>query len=280
MRWTQYDIDSLENRDPAFFKKLSEVAGPVLWRYFKPVVRGFEKIPKEGALYVGNHNGGFLPLDTFIFAIAVFRECGPDEIPYWLGHEIAIRMPVVHQISVPGGAVRASHENAHRLFAKGKKIMVYPGGDLDAMRSFRQRNRIVFGQRRGYIQLALKEKVPIVPVVAAGAHSMFVVIHDGRWLAKALKLDRLLRMKVWPITFSLPWGITPFPPPVYLPLPTRMYIEILDPISFDPVGESAASDRAYVEQCHHNVHSTMETALKRLAAERKRASSKIRGLFC
>ena len=268
----QYDIDSLDNRDPAFMERFLELVGPALDAWFRPTVRGIHRVPEGAGLYVANHNAGLLTPDTYILGGALYRALGMDAVPYGLGHEVAIRWPIAHQLLVPLGAVRASHENAHRLFAADRKVLVYPGGDLDAMRSFRDRNRIRFGPRRGYIRLALREAVPIIPVVTAGAHATSVILTDGQWLARALRFDRLFRLKVCPVTLSVPWGITIGPTPPHLPYPTRIDIEILAPIYFDRTGEDAASDDAYVEQCHTRVHHIMQRTLTRLAHDRRRGT--------
>jgi 1-acyl-sn-glycerol-3-phosphate acyltransferase len=267
----RYDIDSLDQRDPKLVARFFESLEPFLEKWFQPRVRGLERIPDGPALYVGNHNGGLLSADTFVLGAHVMRSRGISAMPYGLGHEIAISLPGVKQLLVPLGAVRASHENAHRLFARGDKVLVYPGGDLDAMRPYSKRNRIVFGARRGYIRLALREGVPIVPIVAAGAHETYLVLHDGRFLAKALRLDRLFRLEVFPITLSVPWGLIVGITPPYFPMPTRIFLEFMEPIRFERSGEDAAHDDDYVEQCHLRVHSAMERTLTRLAEERERS---------
>lgn len=269
----RYDIDSIDNRDPELVERVIAMLEAPLFRYFRPVTTGFERIPPGPALYVGNHNAGPLTPDTFTFAIAAHREHGIDAVPYGLGHEVAIQVPFVHQFLVPLGAVRASHDTAHRLFARGKKVLVYPGGDLDAWRSHWDRDKVIFGPRRGYIRLALREDVPIVPIVTAGAHEAFFVLNDGRWLAKLLRTDALFRIKVWPIVFSLPWGLTVGPPLPYLPFRTRIHQEVLPPIRFERTGADAAADEEYVERCHQRVHGAMQRSLTKLAAERRRAEA-------
>lgn len=266
-----HDIDRLDLRDPAWIARFVELAEPALRAWFRPVVRGLERIPPGGALYVGNHNGGLLSADTFVFGAAAFRAHGVDAVPYGLGHEVAISAPVLNEVLVPLGAVRASHANGEALLASGKKVLVYPGGDLDSMRPFRHRDRIVFGPRRGYVRLALRTGAPIVPVVAAGAHGTSIVLDDGRWLAKALRLDRLLRLEVWPITLSVPWGLVVGITPPYVPLPTRIFLEVMEPIRFERTGPEAAEDAEYVEACHRRVHGAMQQTLLRLAAERREA---------
>lgn len=265
----RYDIDSIENRDPAAIRRLADWLEPFVRRYFRPVVTGLERIPRGPCLYVGNHNGGLLTPDTFVFGIAAYRRLGIDALPYGLGHEQAIRWPGVHQLLVPLGAVRAGHDMAARLFAAGHKALVYPGSDLDAFRPYRLRDRIVFGPRRGYIRLALRQDVPIVPLVAAGAHATWIVLDDGQWLARAIGADRWLRSKCAPIALSIPWGLTIGVPLLYIPLRTRILIECMEPIRFERRGPDAAADAAYVEACHRRVHGAMEATLARLAAERR-----------
>lgn len=59
-----YDIDSIDNRNADTLRAFSRRIGPALERYFRPVVRGVERIPEGAALYVGNHNGATLSPDT------------------------------------------------------------------------------------------------------------------------------------------------------------------------------------------------------------------------
>ena len=146
-------------------------------------------------------------------------------------------------------------------------MVVYPGGELDSMRSYRQRQRVCFGRRRGYVKLALRAGVPIVPVVTAGAHETLFVLHDGRWIARALGLDRRFGLCAFPLALSLPWGLSLGIPPPHFPWRTRIKIALLPPMCFEPAGESAAEDAGYVEQCHREVHQLMEATLQRLSRE-------------
>ena len=263
----RYDIDSLDNRRADWVERVCRAVGPLVTRYFRGEVRGVGRVPAGAALYVGNHSSGLITPDSFVLGYALWRERGVDYVPYGLGHELAISLPPFHQIIVPLGAVRASHENAHRLFARGEKVIVYPGGDVDAMRPWTKRDRIVFGGRRGYARLAIRSGVPIVPVVAAGSHETFCVLDERNWAARVPGLSRLLRLKTWPTTLSIPWGITLGPPLVYLPLPARTLIEVLEPMTFERTGDEAAQDEAYVAQCADRVEGTMQAAMDRLYAE-------------
>ncbi|MBF0450659.1 MAG: 1-acyl-sn-glycerol-3-phosphate acyltransferase [Candidatus Magnetomorum sp.] len=264
----RYDIDRLDQRNDALIEKIAPYLHFVLRNYFRSTVRGVYRIPQGPGLFVGNHNAAMLTPDSFIFASEVCQMRGVHEVPYGLGHEVTISFPFVHQVIVPLGAVRASHENAHRLFQQQKKVIVYPGGDFDAMRPFRHRNKIIFGGRKGYIRLALRESVPIIPLVTAGAHSVYIIIDDMRWLAKLLRLDRIARLNVFPLTLSIPWGLTLGPLSLFIPYPTKISIEILDPVYFKHSGPEAAQDEIYVQECSQLVETTMQKALDRMVGEK------------
>lgn len=264
-----FDPDSLDNRDPAKIAALLDALDPVLERFFHPTVRGLARIPEGPALYVANHNAGVLMPDVYILASALFRRRGLVDLPYALAHDLAVCTPAGNKMLCPLGAVRARPGTAERIFAHGSKALVYPGGDLEVMRPFAKRDEIVFGERRGYIKLALKTGVPISPVVTAGAHSGFIVLDDGGRVARALGLPKWARVNVLPTVLSFPWGLTfGFPPP-YVPVPTRIYSEVLSPIRFAWTGPEAAEDPKWVEECHQRVVTTMQDALTRLARERR-----------
>ena len=263
----QYDLDSLDNRDPKAVERALRIAKPILQALFQPEVRGIENVPQGAALYVGNHNSGVVMPESYVLATAVHAAHGMDAVPYGLAHEIAIRVPIAHQMLVPLGAVRASHDNGRRLFERGKKVLVFPGSDIDTYRPYRDRHRVIFGKRRGYVRLALRSGVPIIPVVTAGAHETFYVIDDGRSIARALRLDKLLRVKVWPLILSVPYGLTLGPIPPHLPLPSPIRMQILPPIHFDRSGEEAVADSDYVEQCHERVLGEMQATLTSLGEE-------------
>lgn len=248
---------------------LDTIEGP-LTKWFRPMVRGMDRIPGGPALMVANHNGGVLMPDLWMLGAAMRAARGSAQLPYALVHDAALDAPVIGPAVRALGAVRASHDGADALFRAGKKVLVFPGGDVENLRPFADRDRIVFGPRRGYVRLAIRHGVPISPVVTSGAHSGMIVLDDGQKIARALGFTKL-RIHVCPTVITIPWGVTIGFPPPYLPLPVRTYIEALAPITFARKGQAAADDDAYVEQCHQEVVRRMQVALSRLSAERRAA---------
>jgi 1-acyl-sn-glycerol-3-phosphate acyltransferase len=162
------------------------------------------------------------------------------------------------------GVVPARPGNAVVALEAGSDVLVYPGGDLDDCRDWNHRHCVDFAHHMGFIRLALRAQVPIVPVVTHGSQETVVIITRGDRLARALHLDRL-RINVLPVAFGVPFGLAPIPVP-YVPLPAKITIEVLDPVGWDLEPE-AAEDRATVERCYDEVVALMQGALDRLAQE-------------
>ncbi len=264
-----HDPDRLDNRDPEALARFARWTWRTLRRWHRAEFFGLDRLPGGPALIVGNHNGGTMTVDSWLLMAAVFRSSGLDDMPYALGHDMVLGPPIPGAWLCGLGGVRASPDNARRVLEAGHKLLVYPGGDVEAMRPYRERDRIRFDGRKGYVRLALQSRVPIVPVVAAGAHATFLVLHSLPGLSRAIGADRWGRMKVWPATLSIPWGLTFGPAPPYLPLPTKIVCEALEPIELDPTGPEASEDEDYVAACAARVEDAMQEALTRLARYRR-----------
>ena len=264
----RFDPDSLDNRNPFLIQLLIPRLGWALKKYFRARVTGVERIPSGAALYVGNHNMGMQTLDTGIFFASALAAWGIDAVPYGLQHDAGVVIPGLRRLAGWAGGIRASRDNALKILAAGHKVLTYPGGDLDTYRPFRHRDKIVFGGRTGYIRLALCAQVPIVPVVTAGAQAVFYVVDDMRSLARLLRADKLLRARVWPLMISFPLGVTLFPNPFFIPWPSRILMEVMEPMYFDPTGPQAAREPDYVAACARAVEAAMQETLTRLARQR------------
>ncbi|WP_278265238.1 lysophospholipid acyltransferase family protein [Nocardia sp. AG03] len=191
-------------------------------------------------LVVANHGfGGIFDLNV-LAARSAYVYVGDPRRVVTLTHHMAWAIglgPLLGKL----GAEPATGENALRALARGEHVLVFPGGDVDAFKSWGERNEIVFAGRTGFARLAIQAGVPIVPVVTSGAGESLICLSDGRALARWLRLDEVLRLKRLPITLSLPWGLTAgiaglLP---YFPLPTKIRTTVL-PVTWPEPGESPA----------------------------------------
>ena len=227
-----FDPDRLDKRDPAFVRSLLPALRKISRSWLSLRVEGAETLRRAPALFVGNHNGGIMGPDLFATMGTLWEHLGVDAPLYAMAHDFAMRRvrPLGRMLQRLGG-MRARPENARRVLETGGMVLVYPGGDLDAYRHFRHRDRVVFGRRTGFVRIAQQMGVPIVPIVAQGAHRSAIILHEGEWLARTLGLTRWSRIERFPIALALPWGVALGPWVPYLPLPLPVRLRVLDPIT-------------------------------------------------
>lgn len=251
-------------RDVGFVRRMIPAVERYV-RYFSPQIRGIENLPTSGpVLVVGNHSGVFYMPDTWLTALAITARRGVDAPAYGLIHNLFFAIPIVGPSMRRLGGVPASGDEAERVLGEGALLLDYPGGDTEACRPWSDRNRIVFSGHTGFIRLALRTGVPVVPVVGYGGHQSLVVLSRGEHLARVLGLGRL-RIKVFPILLG-PWGVTSIltPPP---PLPSAVTVEFMPPIDWSALGQDAAEDPAIVAACYAEITQAMQVTLDRLHAE-------------
>src|SRR4051795_2430434 len=191
--------DDPDDWDPDYIRRTLPLMRTTFGAYFRGEVRGLDNIPADGpALLVGNHSGGTMIADTFVFATCFYEHFGPDRRFHQLAHDMAARMPILGLIR-RYGTLAASHENAKKAFALGAPVLVYPGGDYETFRPTWHGDRIEFGGRKGFIKLALEEGVPIVPVVAVGGQETALFMTRGERAAEKTGWAEKTRIKVLPV---------------------------------------------------------------------------------
>jgi 1-acyl-sn-glycerol-3-phosphate acyltransferase len=233
----------------------------MLARYHRLDVRGLERIPAGPAVLVGNHNGGLNPVDG-LFLVHYYRQRGYHEPIYILAHDILFKHPRMAAVLRSVGIVPARRETARHVLEAGHKLLVFPGGDLETLRPYRDRGKVVLAGRSGFARLAIDHDVPIVPVVSAGSHETLIVLSQGLRMAKALGLHRWARIHSLPIMLAAPWGLLIGPTCAlpYLPLPAKVTVQI----------GAAIDGRAHaeVDTMYRRVEATMQDMLDELYAER------------
>jgi 1-acyl-sn-glycerol-3-phosphate acyltransferase len=258
---------ALERRDPEYIRATLPTFAAFCERYHTLSVTGWEHLPDGPALIVGNHNGGTMAPDMFALMTAYWRRFDAASEAYGLMHDLMFRLPVVGDTMAKLGAVPARPENAVALLARGARVLVYPGGDLDAFKPSARRHEIIFGKRLGFIRIALRTGVPIVPVVSVGAHEGFHVLTDGAEFARRSGWKALTRVEVFPVILALPFGVAVGPVAAYVPLPVHMKLRVLDEIRWPDLPPEAAADDDVVRRCQAQVRDAMQRALDEMVAE-------------
>jgi 1-acyl-sn-glycerol-3-phosphate acyltransferase len=257
--------DWLDAWDPAYIRTTLPALRAMSKVYFRAEVHGLSNIPADGPiLLVGNHSGGTLIADTFVFAQAFYDHFGPLRRFHQLAHDLVFRIPGARASLSRYGTVPASPENMERALERDAALLVYPGGDHETYRPSWESDKIDFAGRQGFARLAIEHGCAIVPVVAIGGQETALFLGQGRDLARRLRLDRLLRVKVFPAQVAPPFGLTIMDLPGRVPLPAKIVVRVLPKIDLKKrLGKDANPDDAY-----ELVTDRMQDALTDLAEER------------
>ena len=149
----------------------------------------------------------------------------------------------------------------------GHDVLLWPGGEQDAMRNWRKRDQAVLAGRKGFVRFALRQQVPIVPVATVGGHDTVFVLSEGRFLAKWTGLGKRLRGATMPIIAGFPFPLAVEILPMHLPLPAKIRTELLEPIHLD-ADPDKADDKAYVDEIYREVEAAIQAGMDRLAKRR------------
>src|SRR3954454_9399341 len=254
----------LDERDPDYIRETMAGAWLLASLYFRADVRGLEKIPAEGpVLLVGNHSGGNVTPDTTVFTLAFVSYFGVERSFYQLAHTLVLAMPGLGWLR-KYGTVAASPQNANLALDEGAVLLVYPGGDSEVHRPSWETAKVDFNRRKGWIRLALEKDVPLVPVVSLGGQETALFLSRGEGLSRLLRLDKLFRLKVLPISLAPPWGLNIGDMMGHLPLPAKIRVRALDPVHVrEEFGEDPDLDQVY-----DHVLGRMQATLDHMARER------------
>jgi 1-acyl-sn-glycerol-3-phosphate acyltransferase len=255
----------LDERDPDYIRETL----PGMWLlasfYFRADVKGLENIPAEGpVLLVGNHSGGNVTPDTTVFTLAFNTYFGVERKFYQLAHNLVLAMPGLATLR-KYGTVAASPQNAQKALDSGAALLVYPGGDYEVHRPSWESGRVDFNGRKGYVRLALEKDVPIVPVVSLGGQETALFLSRGERLARLLRLDKIFRLKVLPISIAIPWGLNVGDMLGHFPLPAKLQMRALPAINIrEKFGRNPD-----VDEVNEYVLGAMQATLDTLAEERR-----------
>jgi len=199
-----YDLFGLH---PPTVDRALRLAMPLYRHYFAVESNGIENIPTQGAAILVANHGGTLPIDGAMLWTDVMH--GTDRYVRLIADRFVPRLPIVSTWFARAGVVSGTHANVRRLLERGELLAVFPEGVTGPAKPFRDRYELQ-DWRVGHAELAIRYRVPIIPVAIIGAEES------------------------WPVLVRLHWKLFGAPylpiPAAPLPLPVRFRIHYGRPI--------------------------------------------------
>src|SRR4051794_34618657 len=256
----------LREADPAFMNAAKYFWNPLMDYWFRMEIEGWEHLPPPPALVIGIHSGAPFVWDAWTVGIQWWRRFGTDRPHHGTAHDALMAAPLIGAYFRKMGVLPAAPDSIASALEAGHDVALWPGGEIDSLRPWTDRDRAVLAGRKGFVRMAITAGVPIVPIATVGGPDSMPVLARGRRLAKALQLDKVARLKMFPIAISAPWGIAPAMLPE-LPLPTKIRTAFQPPVelSHDP---AKAEDDDYVERKYEEVRASIQAGMDTLARRR------------
>jgi 1-acyl-sn-glycerol-3-phosphate acyltransferase len=234
--------------------------------WFRMEIDGWEHIPDPPALLVGIHSGAPFVWDAWTVGQQWWRRFGQERPLHGTAHDALMAIPLIGRYFRSMGVLPAAPDAISTALAEGRDVALWPGGEVDSLRPWAERDRANLAGRKGFVKMAIRAGVPIVPIATVGGADAMPVLIRGDRLSKVLQLDRMLRLKVFPLAVSLPWGIAPAALP-QLPLPAKIRTRFMPAVELDH-DPARAEDDDYVDGKYREVQDAIQRGMDALARKR------------
>lgn len=219
-------------------------------RYHRYEVRGIERLSAPGPALLAGYHGRLFALDLCMLQATLIERTG--SAPRAIVNRRAGSMPLHDWLSEGMGHLSGLGPELEGAIHRGDKLIVTPGGTREGCRRFDVRYRVDWGSRMGYLRLALRYRLPVIPVAASGIDATFIGLYDGYAWAKRLGLD----------SSAPPWlALGPLgPAPLSPPFPVKIVQHVGEPIDVC-AGGAGADDRDAMMALHVRVTSAVQALL-------------------
>lgn len=234
--------------------------------WFRMEIDGWENVPQSPVLLIGIHSGAPFVWDAWTVGLQWWRRFGQSRPLNGTAHDALMAIPGIGRYFRSMGVLPAAPDAIATALAEGRDVALWPGGEVDSLRPWRERDRANLAGRKGFVKMAIRAGVPIVPIATVGGADAMPVLIRGDGLARALRLDKVLRLKVFPLAVSLPWGIAPAALP-QLPLPAKIRTRFMPAVELDHDPDRAADDD-YVDEKYREVQDSIQRGMNALARKR------------
>jgi 1-acyl-sn-glycerol-3-phosphate acyltransferase len=156
--------------------------------------------------------------------------------------------------------VQAHPDNAYRLLREQQHLVtVFPEGSKGPGKTYAERYRLRRFGRGGFVQIAMRAGVPIIPLAVIGSEETMPII------AKVPALDRLLGVPYVPITANMLFG----PLGLLVPFPAKLRIRVLDPVVLDVPPDQPRYPRSRIMDTSEGIRNAIQDELYDMLRRRR-----------
>jgi 1-acyl-sn-glycerol-3-phosphate acyltransferase len=230
-----------------------------LW--FRCEVEGITNVPSQGGALLASNHSGALPPDAPMIAKAI-KEEHPRPRPVHLTMEHFFKgYPGLSMLLPKIGGVPAHPANVHRLLCDEQElVLVFPEGRKGTEKLYKDRYKLRRFGRGGFVEAAMRARVPIVPIAVIGAEEAMPIF------AHMKLVQKLTGLIYAPVTPTFPW-LGMLGGMAYLP--AKFKIRFLPPVRTDAMGDEPWEDNGLVQTVAHDVRATIQEELLDMLGKRR-----------
>uniref|UniRef100_A0A8C3TEU2 Phospholipid/glycerol acyltransferase domain-containing protein n=2 Tax=Chelydra serpentina TaxID=8475 RepID=A0A8C3TEU2_CHESE len=180
-----------------------------LWHGYE--LHGVEKIPEGPGLIIYYH--GATPIDYLYFMARLCNQKG--RLCHSVADHFTFKMPGIKLLLDIFGVMHGGREECVQILKNGHLLGVSPGGVREAFFSDENYN-LLWGNRKGFAQVAIDAKVPIIPMFTQNLREGYRTLG-----------------KIWSFRWLYEYSRLPIVP-LYGGFPVKFRTYIGDPIPYDP----------------------------------------------
>jgi 1-acyl-sn-glycerol-3-phosphate acyltransferase len=232
---------------------------PIYRRWFRAEWEGLERIPADGgALLIANHAGA-IPSDAPAIMHGIETEL--ERPVYGLADHLFKRLPFVGTVWSRVGGVVAHPDNAYRLLREQRQlVLVFPEGSKGPAKHYSQRYRLRRFGRGGFVEIAMRAGVPVVPIAVIGAEESMPIMLQVPTLARAFGVPYL------PITANV-LAFGPLGGLAYFP--AKFKLKVLEPVYFDVPPDQPRYSKSRVMEASEMIREQIQSALYDMLRDRR-----------
>lgn len=246
----QSDVDEWgrSERTRAWARRIYD---PIYRHWFRAEWEGLENIPTDGgALLVSNHAAA-IPSDAPVIMHGLETELRRPV--YGLADDLFKSLPVIGTLWSRTGGVPAHPDNAYRLLREQNQlVLVFPEGTKGPGKNFSQRYQLRRFGRGGFVEIAMRAGVPVVPIAVVGAEESMPTLYNMSRLAKAAGLP------YFPITANM-LAFGPLGAATYFP--AKFKLRVLEPVHFEVPPDQPRYSKSRIMDASEAIREQIQQAL-------------------
>jgi len=224
-----------------------------LWMaYLRYSVVGLEHLDGPRAKMVAGYHARGIAWDMCMINIALYDRL--HYMPHSMLHRAVHFVPFWHWLADGLGFFISDGPDLAAAVARGEHVIITPGGADEGCRRWDESYKVNW-RSTGYLKLAIKYDMPVVPVGAAGGDGTYFGLNTGPAFGRWLGLPPDLAYLAW--TGIGPLGLYPYSPP----WPVRLFQIVGEPIDPRAEGVTSVRDKDGIRRLHERITARVQSLI-------------------